>query len=119
MAVPKSEQLLLAVQQFLLDDVMPKMEGRLGFHTRVAANILAIVARDIDQQPDARKMAALARFLPDESGDTHSALIMRLRNGDLDETTPDLVDTLLEIATAQVSVDNPKYSTYVRLTAPL
>ncbi len=119
MAMPNSEQLLLAVQQFLLDEVMPKIDGRLAFHARVAANVLAIVVREIDQQPSAIKNAVLEKFLADASGDTDRELTARLRAGLLDENAPGLVDALLEIATAQVGVDNPKYSTYVRLTAPL
>jgi hypothetical protein len=40
--------LLDAVREFLVDHVMPATAGQLAFHARVAANVLGMVAREID-----------------------------------------------------------------------
>jgi aminoglycoside phosphotransferase (APT) family kinase protein len=45
---PTASELLEAVREFLTGQVMPAATGQAAFHTRVAANILAIVAREIE-----------------------------------------------------------------------
>jgi len=40
--------LLDAVRQFLTKQVMPATGGQLAFHARVAANVLGIVARELE-----------------------------------------------------------------------
>jgi hypothetical protein len=49
--VPTTSELLAAVREFLADDVMPATEGRLQFHARVAANVLAQVERELGAGP--------------------------------------------------------------------
>jgi aminoglycoside phosphotransferase (APT) family kinase protein len=48
---PTASELLDAVRGFLTDQVMPGTSGQLAFHARVAANVLAIVARELDLGP--------------------------------------------------------------------
>jgi hypothetical protein len=45
---PTANELVTAVREFLERDVMPATEGRVQFHTRVAINVLNIVARELD-----------------------------------------------------------------------
>ena len=42
--VPSTVELLDAVREFLERDVMANTEGRVAFHARVAANVVAMVA---------------------------------------------------------------------------
>src|SRR5262245_29427621 len=49
---PTAREILAAVGGYLTEDVMPATSGRLSFHARVAANMLAIVEREL-AQPDA------------------------------------------------------------------
>ncbi|HVM53352.1 MAG TPA: phosphotransferase [Acidimicrobiales bacterium] len=44
---PTARELLEALREFLTDDVMVHTEGRLQFHARVAANVVAIVEREL------------------------------------------------------------------------
>jgi aminoglycoside phosphotransferase (APT) family kinase protein len=46
---PTARELLDAVRGFLTEDVMPQTTGQLSFHARVAANMLAIVERELAQ----------------------------------------------------------------------
>jgi aminoglycoside phosphotransferase (APT) family kinase protein len=48
---PTASELLEAVREFLTGQVMPATSGQLAFHARVAANALAIVAREIELGP--------------------------------------------------------------------
>ena len=45
---PSAEELLRAVERFLERDVVPRLEGVPKFHARVAANVVAMVAREIE-----------------------------------------------------------------------
>jgi aminoglycoside phosphotransferase (APT) family kinase protein len=45
---PTASELLEAVREFLLGSVMPATTGQLAFHARVAANVVAIVARELE-----------------------------------------------------------------------
>jgi aminoglycoside phosphotransferase (APT) family kinase protein len=45
---PTASELLDAVREFLSDQVMPSTTGQLAFHARVAANVLGIVARELE-----------------------------------------------------------------------
>lgn len=44
---PTYAELLTAVQQFIEADVVPALDGPKKFHARVAANVLAIVGREL------------------------------------------------------------------------
>jgi len=48
---PTASELVDAVRQFLTDQVMPATGGQLAFHSRVAANVLGIVARELELGP--------------------------------------------------------------------
>jgi aminoglycoside phosphotransferase (APT) family kinase protein len=48
---PTASELLDAVRQFLTQQVMPATGGQLAFHARVAANVLGIVAREVELGP--------------------------------------------------------------------
>jgi len=45
---PTASELLDAVREFLTDQVMPATAGQLAFHARVAANVLGVVARELE-----------------------------------------------------------------------
>ena len=48
---PTASELLDAVREFLTGQVMPATTGQLAFHARVAANVLGIVARELELGP--------------------------------------------------------------------
>ena len=61
---PTAREILFAVREYLTEDVMPSTTGRLSFHARVAANMLAVVERELAQPPvahDGDDWASLAR----------------------------------------------------------
>src|SRR5215510_12539618 len=50
---PDALELLAAVRAFLEEQVVPALEGTRQFHARVAANVLAIVGRELAGGEDA------------------------------------------------------------------
>lgn len=48
---PTASELLDAVRGFLIDEVLPATDGQLAFHSRVAANVIGIVARELELGP--------------------------------------------------------------------
>ncbi|MBV9936501.1 MAG: phosphotransferase family protein [Actinobacteria bacterium] len=65
---PTAREILDAVRGYLTEDVMPGTSGRLSFHARVAANMLAIVERE------------LAQDTPPHAGDDWASLAMAVRD---------------------------------------
>jgi hypothetical protein len=108
MSHPTATELLQAVQLFL-KEAEGDLSGRLAFHAKVAANSLAIVERELAQNPDVAEATALAPF-----GGV-SALCERLRDGSLAPEDPALLKAIRQAALARLAVDNPRYATFARL----
>jgi hypothetical protein len=47
---PTALELLKAVERFLDEQVVPSTEGTVRFHARVSANVMRIVARELEQE---------------------------------------------------------------------
>ena len=58
---PNPSEIILAVARFLKGEIAPALTGHLGFQSRVAANALEMMARQLDQAP-AAEAAELARL---------------------------------------------------------
>jgi len=96
---PTSVDLLRTVERFLEEQVVGQLQGPARFHARVAANVVAIVAREIETGDDheAAEWERLGRLLDDpaEAPTTregrhdglrarNEALTERIRAGDAD-----------------------------------
>jgi hypothetical protein len=105
--VPTAIELVEAVREFLEKDVMAVTEGRVQFHTRVAVNVLGMVARELELGPAqaAAHRAALQRLgVADEA-----ALAAAIRAGTLDDRRAEVLDVLRETVRAKLEVSNPGY----------
>jgi aminoglycoside phosphotransferase (APT) family kinase protein len=111
---PSAPELLEAVREFLEHDVVGAVDGRVGFHTRVAVNALGIVERELVLGPtlDATIRERLVGFLGHD-GDL-AALIAELatgiRSGALDDR-PDTLAVTRDLVRAKLEVSNPRYLT--------
>jgi len=66
---PDARELLGAVGRFLEEEAAPVLEGRRRYHARVAANVVAMVARELDRgEADLRREWAGLRALLAERG---------------------------------------------------
>ena len=124
---PDAPELLNAVRVFLEEQVVPALEGTRQFHARVAANVLAIVVRELTLGEDAlraewhRLSALLGESAAAPEGGTilaaavrrrNEALVERIRAGDADEGSwrADLLAHLKATSVDRLAIANPKYA---------
>jgi hypothetical protein len=110
---PTAAELVAAVRDFLEQDVMPAVEGRVAFHTRVAVNALGMVARELTLGPETeqgereRAAALLAR-----SGGTRELeveLARAIRAGERSFEDADVVAHVRATVRDKLRIANPKY----------
>jgi Domain of unknown function (DUF6285) len=112
---PTAAELLEAIREFVEQDVMPAVEGRVQFHSRVAINALGMLEREVRLGPelDAAERARL-RALLDHDADLPALtreLASRIRDGSLDDRRDDVVAAVRESVRAKLLVSNPDYLT--------
>ena len=105
-------ELLEAVRQFLRQEVLPELDGFKAYNTRVAANALGIVAREMQlgaglAELDAQIAAMLG--LDAQAGAITQQIALALRDGTLvaDER---VLSYLKQRTLLSIAIDNPKYS---------
>ncbi len=105
--VPTAAQLVEAVREFLEGDVSAATEGRVRFHARVAANVCAIVERELALGPAQAEAAAerLAAFGVADDAELAAAI----RRGDLDDRWAEVSAAVRETVRDKLLVANPKY----------
>jgi hypothetical protein len=89
--IPTTAELIQAVREFLADEVMPATEGRLQFHARVAANVLAQVQRELESGQPPSDPAADAE------------LCAAVRNGE------DAYDAVRASVVRKLRISNPRH----------
>jgi hypothetical protein len=114
---PSAAELVTAVREFLEKHALPQLSGRTAFHGRVAANALAIVARELEQGPAAAQVeqASLEALLGMKGTreELNSELCRRLRAGHLDPLDRGLARHLITATLTKVSIDQPGYSGFL------
>lgn len=113
---PTTVELVTAVREFLEEHALPNLDGRNAFHARVAANALAIVARQLELGPEAdagesERLQALLR-MEAPLDEMNRELCRRIRNAGLPTDDPELIAHLRTTTLDKLAVDQPKYSGY-------
>lgn len=112
--MPRIDELVTSVRDYLRDDVMKATHGRTQFLARVAANSLDIVLRDLATGDRHReRQAERLRALLDQEGDLETlrrSLVQRLRDDRIALDHPGLGDYLREAIVNQIAIDQPTYS---------
>ena len=121
---PTGVELLRAVERFLEQEVVPRLDGPSRYHARVAANLVAIVAREIETEEaqlqsewerlgallDLREeRPALRDALRDAVRERTQALAARIRRGDADRGAwrDDLIAHLQRTVADKLAVSRP------------
>jgi aminoglycoside phosphotransferase (APT) family kinase protein len=112
--LPRIDELLVSVRDFLRDDVMGSTQGRTNFLARVAGNSLDIVLRELalgDEQRG-REHARLRQLLGSDGSlsELRWRLTRSLRDGSMALDAPGLAEHLRATVVNQVAIDQPKYS---------
>ncbi len=107
-------ELVDVVREFLETRAMPELKGHTAFHARVAANALAIVVRELDQNPRAAaEELDRLRGLLGRNGtleELNRELCRQIRSGRFTLQTPGLADHLEKTTRDKVAIDQPGYS---------
>ena len=123
---PTALELIAATREFLETEVMPALDPRRSFHARVAANVLAIVGRELAGEEDGlvtewRGLAALLGVSGEQPAGTAALrdsvramttdLADRIRRGDADDGpfAAAVRAHVRAVVTEQLRVANPRY----------
>ena len=118
--MPRIDELVVSVRNFLREDVMAQTEGRTNFMARVAGNSLDIVLRDLalGEKSRAQELSRLQSVLG-RSGtlaELRGELVRRLRDGEISLDNETLTHHLRQTVVNQVAIDQPKYSGFKTAT---
>jgi hypothetical protein len=115
---PTAVELIEAVTEFLRAEAVPALSGRVAFHTRVAANVLDIVRRQLTLGPAGeRTEAERLRALIGHDGDRealNAELCDLIAGGGIERTDPRFIEHLWATTLDTLSVDQPNHATYQR-----
>ena len=104
---PTASELLEALQEWMERDLLPGVDGRLQFHTRVAINMIDIVRRELELGPDqeARHQEVLSSFGMSDDAELAAAI----RDGSFDANLVEVLNRLRPVVEDKVRVANPRY----------
>ena len=108
----RATELLAATRNFLLESILPDQEGFLAYSTRVAANNLAIVSRELELRGGIEKLDEginQTLSLQNKEGPTSTTLARGLRDGII-QVDDDLIKYLRKRTMLCMEIDNPRYS---------
>lgn len=104
---PTAVELLQAARGALGDDVLPQLEGRAAFQTRVAMRALGIVARELEHAPADALVRAEALAALGADDEAHAAA--RARAGDYDADEAAALAALRELVRMKLAAANPRH----------
>jgi hypothetical protein len=104
---PTAVELLTAAQEFLSTEVLPAIEGRVQFHTRVTIRVLETVTRELALGPGqaeqhTERLLALGYH-------TDQELVAAIRAGRHDHELFRLAEALEPDVRAKLEVADPRY----------
>lgn len=112
--MPRADELLTSVRDFLRNDVMAETQGRLNFMARVASNSLDIILRELELGEVSRKKERVHLQKLFNENETLEALkwqlVAQLRDGTMPLDDLALQSYLRESVVNQIAIDQPKYS---------
>jgi aminoglycoside phosphotransferase (APT) family kinase protein len=112
--MPRLDELMVSVRNFLREDVMNQTKGRTNFMARVASNSLDIVLRDMLTGPVHRRQEQerLRHLLAADGGleSLRWKLVNGLRDGSIALDHSGLAEHLRTTVVNQIAIDQPRYS---------
>jgi Domain of unknown function (DUF6285) len=110
---PTAEELVIAVREFLTNDVMPATEGRVRFHARVATNVLGMVERELSigaALTDAERRRAIALLGHDgDVAELEHEVAAGIRGGAFDDRLDDVGAHVRATVREKLLIANPSY----------
>jgi hypothetical protein len=112
---PTAPELLESVAEYLFEELRPEVPREQRFKVLVAANVCAVVAREIraGEEPDRQDIELFGELLGESPNDVHAAageLSRRLRAGELDDRIDELAPRLEEHVRRKLEIARPGYA---------
>jgi Domain of unknown function (DUF6285) len=112
---PTAPELLDSVAEYLFGELRPEVPREQRFKVLVAANVCAVVAREIraGEDPDGKDLELFNELLGEEQSDVRAAaaeLSRRLRAGELDDRIDEIAPRLEEHVRRKLSIARPGYA---------
>lgn len=105
--VPTAAELAAALRAFLDEEVVPGTEGGLSFTARVAANVAAMLERELRLGP------AIAvehrRLLAALGSESDRELVGAIRAGRVDDRIDEVIELIRDDVVSRLSLWNPRY----------
>lgn len=102
---PTAAELVAAVADFLDNDVRAACDAQVGFHARVAANVLRIVERELLTDTAGAALAAVK----DLGFSDEAELALAIRRGQLDDRAEEVTACLKVLVGHRLSIAHPGY----------
>ncbi|MDE0757651.1 MAG: phosphotransferase [Pseudomonadales bacterium] len=116
--MPRIDELVISVRDFLRQEVMNQLQGRDQFLARVAGNSLDIALRDMATGTEHRRWEhhRLKDYFKSQDSLTvlRNRLVQGLRNGAISITDERIKAHLRQTVVNQIAIDQPKYSGFLR-----
>lgn len=110
---PTAAEAVEAIQGYLAEDLKGEVAGAAAFQVRVAANLLAIVERELRLGPELERgeRTRLEKLLGHEGevADLNRELAAGIRSGEIDDRSQALLEHLRTTARERLEVANPRY----------
>ena len=116
--MPRIDELVVSVRDFIREEVMVELQGRNQFLARVASNSLDIALRDMATGDEHRRLEH--NRLKDYFGSQDTLAVLRwrlvkaLRDGSVGITDERIKEHLRQTVVNQIAIDQPKYSGFLR-----
>jgi hypothetical protein len=112
---PTAAELLDSVAEYLFAELRPEVPPEQRFKVLVAANVCAVVAREIraGDEPDREDLELFSELLGERVDDPRHAaaeLSRRIRSGELDDRIAELGPRLEEHVRRKLEIARPGYS---------
>lgn len=119
-----AEELLAGVEVFLRQDVLPQLSGASVYKCRVAANMLSIVQRELQQadRADHSELEGLQNLLGQPADEDrlqaaldnlNAQLCAQIRSGELDGQRAAVMDHVRNTVQGKLAIANPRYPGYL------
>ena len=104
---PRAEVLVAAVRDFLRNEILPSTEGSLQFHTRVSANILEMIEREMTL--GRAQLDYYSEALAELGATSTAEVAAGIRDRRWDQQSDQLIHFLATSVAEKLRVANPKY----------
>lgn len=113
LSLSPAPDMLATIRDYLEQEILPELRDDKWFNVKVAANMLAMIERELrlGPQADAEERARLAELLgiPGPLEELNRALAQAIRGGDIAPDDPRLLDHLRRTTADALAINNPRW----------